>query len=110
MRTRKAVLIIAAMAGALMLIGAAPASGAPQTLYTSSGTGPSADVATVPAGICFVTIVADGGDGGAGFTGGPVVPGGAGAGISARVPVTLGGSFSVHVAGAGTQGFGNIGG
>lgn len=46
------------------LAGAGTVTAASTTLYTSSTPGFAAGAATVPAGVCFVTIQADGGHGG----------------------------------------------
>src|SRR5262245_1904845 len=76
------------------------ASAAPVSLFSSSTPGFVANAATVPAGICFVTIAADGGHGGA-STGNA---GGVAASVSARVGVTPGSVLSVLVGGAGADG------
>ena len=58
--------IATALVGVVALVGAGPAGAASTTLFPSTtvaGFSPAA--ATVPAGICFVTITADGGPGGA---------------------------------------------
>src|SRR5688572_32843127 len=52
-------------------------------------TTPGATTFVVPAGICFVTVIADGGHGGAHG----VTAGGAAATVTARVPVTPGTSL-----------------
>ena len=68
-----------------------PAGAQPTTVFSSDAQGliPGAYAVTVPAGVCFVTISADGGHGGtnASFT---TAPGGTGATVSIRVAVTPG--------------------
>ena len=98
-RLASAVAATSLVAGAALVIGAAPAGAAPMTLFSSSTPGFQADPATVPAGICFVTITADGGHGATGLN--TEGPGGAGASVNGRVDVTPGSTLSVHVAGAG---------
>jgi hypothetical protein len=86
---------VAAGLGAFGLaLGGGPAGAAPVELFEASG--PETGSATVPAGICFVTIRASGGVGG---SNGPA--GGAGAVVEARVAVPEGASLNVLVAGAG---------
>ena len=95
--------------GALWGLGTS-ASAATTGLFTSSTPGFQASAATVPAGICFVTITADGGHGGSGSSG----DGGVGATVTARVAVSPGEVLAVQVAGAGantaTGGAGGVGG
>ena len=72
------------------LVSLAPAAeAAPTTLFPGTNKpGTYANVASVPAGICFVEVTADGGRGGNGVLGSG--QGGAGSAFSARVPVTPG--------------------
>ena len=97
-----------AIATGLMAVGAsalaiAPAAGngTSSTLFASIGSGP-ATTDPVPAGICFVTITADGGHGGNGVRhlrrGGD---GGLAASVTARVGVTPDTTLTVLVGGAG---------
>ncbi|MCJ7436709.1 MAG: hypothetical protein MUP97_02965, partial [Acidimicrobiia bacterium] len=58
----------------------------------------------MPAGICFATVVADGGHGGASAS---LAAGGSSASVSARVTVTPGDHLSVLVGGAGGAGTAN---
>ena len=89
--------VIAAFYGLGSSLNAAPVS---QPFTT-----PGAATFAVPAGICFVTITASGGQGGSAFTGGtPTNPGADGATVTARVAVTPGQSLSIFVAGAGANG------
>jgi uncharacterized repeat protein (TIGR01451 family) len=72
------------------------------TLFTSSTPGYTAAISdAIPAGICSVDVVADGGHG---YTGG------AGAEVTSAVPVTPGDHLGVEVAGGGTSHAGGIGG
>ena len=57
----------------------------PGLLFISETPGVSEDAATVPAGICFVSVVADGGHGGAGVNATTPSAGGAAVNVSARV-------------------------
>jgi uncharacterized repeat protein (TIGR01451 family) len=69
------------------------------TLFTSSTAGftnPITDA--VPSTICFVTVTADGGAGGANINSND---GAAGGSVTARIPVTPGAQFAVEVGGAG---------
>ena len=96
-------------AGGALAFGATPVGAAPMSLFSSSTPGFQANAATVPAGICFVSITADGGHGATGLN--TQGPGGAGAAVSGRVDVTPGSTLSVHVAGGGSaQGAGGSGG
>src|SRR5687767_9626727 len=88
-------------AGGWMVSG--PSGAAPTELFSSATPGFTASAATVPAGICFVSISADGGEGGANGLETPL-SGGAGANVTARVPVTPGATLSVQVGGAGEAG------
>src|SRR6202035_505529 len=82
------------------------AAAASTTLFSSDaqalspGFYPSA--ATVPTGICFVTVIADGGHGGANSSashgGGPA------ASVTARVPVTPGSTLAVELGDVGASG------
>ena len=47
--------------------GAAPVAAAPVELFSETTPGVYDDVVSVPAGVCFVSIVADGGHGGGGL-------------------------------------------
>jgi hypothetical protein len=76
------------------------AEAVPTVLFSSSTSGFTANAATVPAGICFVRILADGGHGGPG-NGNFVNAGGAGTAVDARVPVLPGSVLSVVVGGGG---------
>ena len=92
------------------LVSAAPTAGAAATtLYSSlpGFTGPVASAATVPAGACFVTITAAGGEGAGGN---PNPTGGAGATVTARVPVSAGSVLQVLVGGPGEAPDGGVGG
>ena len=86
-------------------VGGAPPAGADTTitLFSSSTPGYTSGAATtVPQGICFVTVNASGGSGGDGDNlNGISVAGGAGATVSALVPVTPGDVLGVVVGGAG---------
>ena len=79
------------------------AGAAVMPLYSSGPgvTGYLPDAATVPAGICSVTISADGGHGGHSSDSNPLSAGGAAANVTATVSVTPGEVLSVQVAGAG---------
>ena len=70
----------------------------PQTLFTSTTPGFQASAATVPAGVCFVTITADGGRGATGQNTFGLA--GVGATVSGRVAVPEGSTLSVQVGGA----------
>jgi hypothetical protein len=86
--------------------GAYEAQTAPPLFDSSTGglNQPSAPL-LVPTGICFVTVTADGGHGGATTDGmSPEAGGGAGAEVTARVPVTPGDQLAVEVGGAGGGG------
>src|ERR1700722_3024760 len=83
---------------------ASPSGAATAQLFSSSSPGPTPDAATVPGGICFVSVVAAGGGGGMSDYG---TPGGSGAVIDARVAVTPGETFGVVVGGAGASGENN---
>src|SRR6202043_2831245 len=86
---------------AALVAGSGPAGAAPTTLLpTGLPAGFHAGAATVPAGICFVTITADGGHGGVGSGGAAVAPG---AMVSARVGVTPGQVLSIEVGGHGAD-------
>jgi hypothetical protein len=91
-------------AGGLAVV-AAPAGAAPQTLFTSTGPGNVEDAAAVPAGVCFVTVTADGGEGGS-----TAAAGGFGALVTARVAVAPGVALDVMVAGEGGDGVAGEGG
>jgi len=79
--------------------GAVPA---PVTLFTSSTPGFTAAIPTaVPSNVCFVSVTADGGHGGAGYD---ATAGGTGASVTARVPVTPGDQLAAEVGGAGHVG------
>jgi hypothetical protein len=82
-------------------LAAGPAGAAPTQLFSSSTPGFVASAATVPTGICFVTVTADGGHGGDS----PSATGGAGATVTARVSVSVGGTLSVMVGGTGGSSF-----
>jgi hypothetical protein len=97
-RSRLAV-FVSVGAGLGALVWAVPAAAAPAELFSSS-TPAFTSSSPVPAGICFVTITADGGHGG----GGEGDNGGKGASVIARVPVTPGETLAVQVGGAGTDG------
>ena len=72
-------------AAALALGTAGPAAAAPVELFSSSEVGAHTGAATVPAGICRVTVIADGARGGDGFD--PAgANGGAGAMLTALRP------------------------
>jgi hypothetical protein len=66
------------------------ASAAPVSLFASATPGFQAGAATVPADICFVSITADGGHGGASGAS----EGGAAVTVTARVAVTPGATLS----------------
>ena len=87
-----------------------PAGAATTTLFASMNT-PGSYPVSVPAGICFVTISADGGHGGASSNG---QVGGVAASVGARVAVTAGSALTVEVGGVGGDGtlpvFGGSGG
>ena len=95
-----AVAAVALAAGGAVVVDAAPAGAVPghDVVFNTPGLG-SFDV---PAGVCFVTITADGGHGGAGTgTGGVTMPGGAGVMVTGRVATSPGATFEVLVAGGG---------
>jgi hypothetical protein len=94
---------VAAAGGLVATVG--PAGAAPTQLFSSTGPGYAEDAATVPAGICFVTVDAAGGEGGA-----TAATPGLGAHVVARVPVTPGAALDVLVAGAGGDGGGAVAG
>ena len=83
----------------LVGIGPLPAGAAPATLFSSTTPGVVASPPVVPAGVCSVTITAEGGRGGA--AGVPQVAGGAAASVTARVLVSPGDALHVLVGGAG---------
>jgi hypothetical protein len=93
-----------AVAGAVgLIVTSGPASAAPVvTQFTSPGVVTGGY--TVPAGVCFVTVVADGGQGGQQF-GSP----GLGAQVSARFAVTPAEVLGIFGAGAGGNGGGGGG-
>jgi hypothetical protein len=91
---------------AVAVIASGPASAAPVELFSSSAPGIHAGAATVPGGICFVTIDAAGGAGGDNGDN----SGGSGATVTARVTVTPGASLDAFVAGAGSDNATFIGG
>src|SRR5262245_51291856 len=108
-RLAGAVTATAALAAVALVFGAGPVSAQPETLFTSATPGFQASAATVPAGICFVTITADGGHGATGGNESGV--GGVGAMVSGRVAVPEGSTLSVQVAGGGSpSGAGGSGG
>ena len=98
-------------AGFWALSSGGAAAAAPVTLLSSST--PGSQSVDVPTGICFVSITADGGHGGAGPDAGE---GGVAASVSARRPVTPGAALDVLVVGAGqtadesSGGVGGVGG
>ena len=96
-------------AAALALGTAGPAAAAPVELFSSSEAGAHTGAATVPAGICRVTVIADGARGGDGFDP-DSANGGAGAEVTALIPVTPGAVLDVIVGGAGTDGTATTGG
>src|SRR6478735_352932 len=84
------------------LCGMWTSAGAVETeLFSSPVPGFQAEAATVPEGICFVTVTVDGGHGGEGNN----FAGGAGATVTARVDVSPGDVLAVQVAGAGADAF-----
>ena len=93
-----AVVVVGGLVAGVALWVAGTSSGAVETgLFSSSTPGFQAQAATVPAGICFVTVTAEGGHGGAGSDG----AGGVGASVTARVGVSPGDVLAVQVGGAG---------
>src|SRR5689334_7509601 len=100
-------LVVGASLGLLgtVLFGAAPAAASTTTLFTSEAPGIAASPPVVPAGVCSVTITAEGGRGGM-FDAFTDVPGGAGASVTARVAVSPGDVLGVLVGGAGGTGGG----
>src|SRR5713101_8453483 len=89
-------LAVAISSVGLLALGS-PAGAAP-VIATFTTPGVVAGGFTVPTGVCFVTITADGGPGGTGEGG---AAGGVGAEATGRVPVTPGSVLTVVVAGAG---------
>ena len=69
--------VLALVAGGALLAVATPAGAAPVSLVSSSTPAVTPGAATVPAGICFVSITTEGGRGGGG-AGGPSANGGEG--------------------------------
>jgi hypothetical protein len=101
--------VVGLVGGTALALAPTAGAGAVGTELFSSGTpGFHADAAEVPPDVCFVTIAADGGSGGA-FTTAPVaqvaalatIPGGSGATVSARFAVTPGQVLDAFVGGAG---------
>jgi hypothetical protein len=88
-------------AGGALAVSAGPATAAPVTLFSSTGTGAPVTAPTVPPGICFVTIEAAGGSGGGDRADLGVLLGGTGAHVRARVPVVASSTLDVFVGGAG---------
>jgi hypothetical protein len=91
---------------AALAVGSGPAEAAPTTLFPMTSP-PGAYSVTVPAGICFVTISGDGGQGATASSGGA---GGVGAHVSARVAVSPGTTLSVMVGDGGDPGTASTGG
>lgn len=105
MKKRSVAVTAAVMCGAAALIGigAGPAAAATTTLFSSTTPGVVNPAPVVPAGVCAVTITADGGHGG-GAAAHPAT-GGAAALVGARVAVAPGTTLNVLVGGAGGTGF-----
>src|SRR5690349_11117558 len=103
--------LVLCLVGSVALVGlpASRAAATPTTLFSSSTPGVAASPPQVPAGVCAVTITAEGGRGGV-YTSNPnPVPGGPGAAVTARVAVTPGATLHVLVGGAGGDGGGEDG-
>src|SRR5262249_4329289 len=91
--------------------GAVPAGAAPPvTLFSSTAPGYTAAAATVPVGVCAVTVTVDGGPGGDATSGPLTGHGGAGAHISATLAVAPGAVLDVEVGGGGGASSGPVGG
>ena len=101
MAVRRTRIVVAGVAiGAAVLVGLGGVAGAaPVSLFSSVAPGVSS--VAVPAGVCFVTIVADGGHGGS-----PGAIGGVGVEVTARFAVTPGTVLGIEVGGAGADGTG----
>src|SRR5450631_169458 len=107
MRCGRAGLLAAGLTAVGLWVPSGSASAASATLFPSTNpAGFYPNAATVPAGICFVTIRADGGHGGAVAS----QVGGAGAFVTARVGVTPGATLTVEVGGLGGSAAGQTGG
>ena len=106
-------LVIATGAAAIVAAGCQPTKPPPPPaeLFSSATPGFHPGAAVVPAGICFVTIGAAGGEGGVAEEDGvPGAPSGPGGLLAARVPVTPGALLDVLVGGRGSDGSGTEGG
>ena len=92
--------VVMSVAASVALVLGSGSGGAATTLFTSTTPGFQASAATVPAGVCFVTITADGGRGATGQN--TFGQAGVGATVSGRVAVPEGSTLSVQVGGAGS--------
>jgi hypothetical protein len=89
---------IGLVAGAAFVVDLSSAGAAPTALFSSSTPGPQTAAVTIPGGICFVSVTADGAGGGTGFVNStPASLGGFGAEVTARLAVTPGEALTLNV-------------